>query len=101
MNVRVLALLILVVLPGAVFTSISSFYPVPEWATLTASHQPYQALATSGASQRKLTIAQAAENRYRLNYFAEGVGVLLGSIIFAIGIHIGIYGICTLPQRTP
>lgn len=96
MNVHVLALLILVVLPGAIFTGISSFYLVPEWATLTASHQQYQALAISGASERELTIAQAAENRHRLNCFAEGIGVLLGGVIFAIGIH----GICTLPRQT-
>lgn len=97
MNLRVLALLSLVVLPGAAFMGISGFYLMPEWATLTASHQNYQALAASGAAERELTIAQAAETRHRINCFAEGVGVLLGGIIFAIGIH----GICTLPPRAP
>jgi hypothetical protein len=96
MNLRVLALLVLVVLPGVAFMGISSFYLFPEWATLTASHQQYQTLAASGASERDLSIAQAAENRHRLNCFAEGVGVLLGGVIAAIGIH----GICTLPHRT-
>lgn len=97
MSLRVLALLVLVVLPGTALMGISGFYLLPEWATLTASHQHYQTLAASGAVERDLAIAQAAENRHRLNCFAEGVGVLLGGIIFAIGIH----GICTLPQRTP
>lgn len=95
MNLRVLALLGLVILPGAAFMGISGFYLMPEWATLTASHQNYQTLAASGASEQELSIAQAAENRHRINCFAEGVGVLLGGVIFAIGVH----GLCTLPQR--
>ncbi len=40
---------------------------------------------------RELSIAEAAENRHRINCFAESVGVLLGGVITAIGIH----GICT------
>lgn len=97
MNLRVLVLLVLVVFPGATFLGISSFYLIPEWAVLTESYQNYQILSTSGASERDLAIAQAAENRHRLNCFAEGVGVLLGGVMVAIGIH----GICTLPQRLP
>jgi hypothetical protein len=44
---------------------------------------------------RELSIAGAAEERHRINCFAEGVGVLLGGAITAIGIH----GICTQPKR--
>ena len=95
MNLRVFALLVSIVLPGLAFMGVSSFYLVPEWATLTTSHQNYQRLAASGASERDLAIAEAAENRHRLNCLADGIGVLLGGVIFAIGIH----GICTLPQR--
>lgn len=97
MNLRVLVLLGLVVFPGATFLGISSFYLIPEWAVLTESYQNYQILSTSGASERDLAIAQAAENRHRLNCFAEGVEVLLGGVMVATGI----YGICTLPQRLP
>jgi hypothetical protein len=43
----------------------------------------------------ELFVAQAAENRHRINCFAEGLGVLLGMGIAAIGIH----GICTLPKK--
>ncbi|MCY7282016.1 MAG: hypothetical protein LH679_00965, partial [Cyanobacteria bacterium CAN_BIN43] len=68
----------------------------PDWAMLTVSHQNYQKLAASPASTlRDLAIAEAAENRHRINCFAEGVGALLGGIILSIGIH----GICTLPTQ--
>ena len=98
MNSRVLALLILIVLPGAVFTGISTYYLFPEWVVLDNSYQNYQKLAqTPTASVRDLSVAQAAETRHRLNCFAEGVGVLLGGVVVAIGVH----GICTLPQQRP
>ncbi|MGB7443230.1 MAG: hypothetical protein WA919_19355 [Coleofasciculaceae cyanobacterium] len=61
-------------------------------------HKYYQELAQSPSSgMRELSLAQAAENRHRINCFAEGVGVLLGGVIAAMGIH----GICTLPRQTP
>ena len=96
MGSRLLALLILVVLPGAVLTGISTYYLFPEWGVLDNSYRNYQKLAqTSTSSVRDLSVAEAAENRHRLNCFAEGVGVLLGGVIVAIGVH----GICTLPQQ--
>ncbi|MBW4695727.1 MAG: hypothetical protein KME27_28595 [Lyngbya sp. HA4199-MV5] len=96
MSIRVLVLLVLVVLPGAALVSISTYFLFPEWATLTKSYQNVQALAqTPTASARDVSLAQAAENRHRLNCFAEGMGVLLGTVVVAIGVH----GICTLPQQ--
>jgi hypothetical protein len=96
MNSRILVLLLLVVLPGSSFTGISTYYLFPEWVVLDNSYQNYQRLAqVPTSSVRDLSVAQAAETRHRLNCFAEGVGVLLGSVIVAIGIH----GICTLPQQ--
>lgn len=96
MSTRVLALLILVVLPGTAFMGISTYYLFPEWVALDKSYQNYQRLAQVPTSLiRDLDTAQAAENRHRLNCFAEGVGVLLGGVIVTIGIH----GICTLPQE--
>jgi hypothetical protein len=97
MNGRLWALLLLVVLPGAVFMGSSAYFLFPDWARLTASYQNYQKLAASpNATPRDLAIAEAAENRHRLNCFAEGIGVLLGSLIFSTGIH----GICTMPRRS-
>jgi hypothetical protein len=94
---RIWALLLLVVLPGAAFSASSTYFLFPDWAKLTASHQNYQKLtATPDSTLRDLAIAEAAETRHRLNCFAEGIGVLLGSVIVSIGIH----GICTMPSRS-
>lgn len=96
MKANVWTLLLLVVLPGAALSGISTYFLFPDWAMLTASHQNYQKLAASPTSTvRDLAIAEAAENRHRINCFAEGVGALLGGIIFSTGIH----GICTLPTQ--
>jgi hypothetical protein len=94
MYFKVLVLLLASVLPGLGAVGISGYYVLPEWAMLERSHQNFQTLAAQGQGLRELTIAQAAETRHRINCFAEGVGVLLGGIIFSIGVH----GICTLPK---
>ncbi|WP_337886260.1 hypothetical protein [Fischerella thermalis] len=97
MNMRSLVLFVFVVLPGVTFSSISLYYLLLEWTTPDAAHKNYQQVAKSpSAKVGDLLIAQAAENRHRINCFAEGVGVLLGVAIAAIGIH----GICTLPNKT-
>ena len=93
---RSLILILAVVLPGIAATSLSIYYLIPEWAVLEASYKNYQMVSKSPSSTiRELSIAQAAENRHRINCFAEGVGVLLGGTIAAIGIH----GICTQSRR--
>ncbi|KAM3116290.1 hypothetical protein [Phormidesmis sp. 146-33] len=94
MNLRVLVLLLTIVLPGLGAMALSAFYLFPEWAALDKSYRNYEKLAATGAGVRELSIAQSAEMRHRLNCFAEGVGVLLGGVIVAIGIH----G-CTLPRQ--
>ena len=97
MNIRQVILLICVVLPGLGISAVSAYYLFPDWTELDKSHRNYQRVAQSPASrQRDLLIAQAAENRHRINCFAEGIGVLLGGVIMAIGIH----GLCTLPKKT-
>jgi hypothetical protein len=95
MGARVLLLVATAIAPGLGAIAISTFYLFPEWSALDKSYQNYQKLAISGAAVRALSIAQAAENRHRINCFAEGVGVLLGGIMVSIGVH----GLCTLPQR--
>lgn len=89
-------LLVFLVLPGFAASALSAYYLLPEWVALERHHTYYQTLSQSPSStMRDLSIAQAAENRHRINCLAEGVGVLLGGIIAAIGIH----GLCTLPQK--
>jgi hypothetical protein len=42
-----------------------------------------------------LFIAQSLQQSFRMNCFADGVGVLLGALLTAIGLH----GLCTLPTK--
>lgn len=93
---RRLFLLLLVILPGFTVTSVSLYYLFPEWIALEASHQNFQQVAENPTSTlTDVYIAQAAENRHRINCFAEGVGVLFGLSILAIGVH----GICLIPEK--
>jgi hypothetical protein len=93
MGWRYLSLLLLVVLPGIATTTISLYYMFPEWKALDASFQKYTQVAKSPNSKvQDLSIAQAAENRHRINCFAEGIGAILGLVIVSIGVH----GICNL-----
>lgn len=91
---RALTLLLLVILPGAGLSGFSGYWLFRDWAALTASNQRFVQIASvANPSQTDLMIAAAAEDRHRINCFAEGVGVLLGTVVWAIGIH----GLCTLP----
>lgn len=95
-NIKQVILLLFVVLPGLGSSAVSAYYLFPDWTALDKSHRNYQRIAQSPTSrERDLLIAQAAENRHRMNCFAEGMGVLLGGVIMAIGIH----GLCTLPNQ--
>ncbi|NJM56761.1 MAG: hypothetical protein HC857_04025 [Synechococcales cyanobacterium RU_4_20] len=90
-------LLLSAVLPGAAAALVSGYWVLVDWRALAQAHDRLEQVALS--SERTLediALAQAAENRHRLNCFAEGIGVLLGGIWMSIGIH----GICTLPLRT-
>jgi hypothetical protein len=102
MGIRSLALLLLVILPGLASSGVRAYcllpdWLLPDWIALTASAKQYRQLAASPTSTLKdLAIAEAAETRHRINCFAEGIGVVLGLAIVAIGIH----GLCTMPKQT-
>ncbi len=95
MSNRGMLLLLTTIVPGLGAIAISSFYLFPEWTALDRAYRNYEQLSRSGARSRELSIAQSAEVRHRINCFAEGIGVLLGGVIVAIGVH----GLCTLPDR--
>jgi hypothetical protein len=93
---KAIALLILVVLPGTSMMALSAYYLFPEWTALERSYRRFEQLSQSpSATMPVLFAAQAAENRHRINCFAEGMGVLLGMAIASIGIH----GLCVLPSK--
>jgi hypothetical protein len=96
MKNRVIALLLLVVLPGFLASAVCAYYLIPEWATLTASYQNYRRVSESpAAGEKEILIAKTAQEIHRINCFAEGVGFLLGGIMVSIGIQ----GICLLPEK--
>ena len=77
--------------PGLFFAGCSTYYLFQDWAALDRSFQQFNTLSKSQPTVQQLLIAKAAEDRHRINCFAEGIGVLGGWGIAAIGIH-ALYG---------
>jgi hypothetical protein len=73
--------------PGLFFAGVSTYYLFQDWAALDRSFQQFQAVSKSNPTVQQLMIVKAAEDRHRINCFAEGIGVLAGWGIAAIGIH--------------
>lgn len=93
---KVLLLWAIAILPGLTFTLVSAYFLFVDWTALDVNFRRYQELATSSsATEITLMVAGAAELRHRINAFADGVGVRLGNILLAIGVH----GLCTMPSR--
>jgi hypothetical protein len=85
--------LALIVLAGLATTGVSGFYLLHDWAMLGRAYGQFERLARSGADARTLMVADFYHDAFRLNCFAEGVGVLLGALLAAVGLH----GLCLLP----
>jgi hypothetical protein len=79
---------------GLVTVLASGYHLCLDWAALRAADARFEQLAQQNAGLTALFIAEARENVHRINCFAEGVGVLLGGILAAIGLH----GLCLLPM---
>jgi hypothetical protein len=72
---------------GFVACLVSGYYVLQDWAALNIYYARFEELTMSNASMRSLFIAEAHQNVFRINCFADGVGVLLGAILAAIGLH--------------
>lgn len=94
-TVRVVVLVV-VTACGLLAVAISSYYLLQDWAALNGAWARFEKVVMSAADLRSVVIADARQNAFRINIFAEGVGVLLGGILAAVGLH----GICTL-RRNP
>jgi hypothetical protein len=80
-NIKQVILLLFVVFPGLGSSAISAYYLFPDWTAFNKSHRNYQRIAQSPTSrERDRLTAQAAQNRHRINGFAEGMGVLIGGV---------------------
>jgi len=81
-----------VTIGGLLAALVSGYYLLQDWAALNAHYARFEQPVMSAADQRSLFIAEAPQNAFRIHSFADGVGVLLGAILAAIGIH----GLCWL-----
>ena len=91
---RRLWLFSLVVLPGVAAVGMCGYYLLQDWAALNAAFARLERLSAGSGDLRSIVAADTLQNAFRLNCFADGVGVLLGAILAAIGIQ----GLCLLPR---
>lgn len=82
-----ISLLLFAVIPGFVATLVSGYYVLQDWASLNRSWARWENLAYSRGDAHLLYIAEVQQNAFRINCFADGMGVLLGAILLAIGLH--------------
>jgi hypothetical protein len=92
-RLRQAVLLLLLVLPGIAVAAVCGYYLLRDWAALIAAFGRLER-ATRGGDLREIVVAQGFDSIYRLNCFADGVGLLLGALLFGLGVH----GLCTLPS---
>jgi hypothetical protein len=95
-SVRI-AILGFIVFVGMCAILVSGHYLFLNWAALITYYGQFEEAGNSGADMRMLFILEAKQNAFRINCFAEGVGVLLGAILTAIGIH----GMLTIDAAVP
>jgi hypothetical protein len=91
---RVLVLSIITSI-GLLATLVSGYYLLQDWAALNQAWARFEELTMSAADLRSLFIAEARQNAFRINCFADGVGVMLGAMIAAVGLH----GLCLLQKK--
>ncbi len=92
MRARRALLFLSVVLPGLTAIVVCGHYLFSDWSALISAFARFERAAASGDA-RSLAVAQYLDSVYRVNAFADGVGVMLGAILFGIGVH----GLCLLP----
>ncbi len=84
-----------IVVAGLLAVGVCANYLRLDMAALNANWARFEKLAMSAADLRSLFLADARQNAFRINAFADGIGVLLGAILAAIGVH----GLCQQRPR--
>jgi hypothetical protein len=87
-------LVLLVLVPGLLASGVCGYFLLKDWAALRDAFPRLEAARQHG-DHRAIVAADSIDRVYRTNCFADGVGVLLGALLFAVGVH----GLCTLPRR--
>jgi hypothetical protein len=88
-------LVLFLVLPGSAAIVVCTDYLLGDWAKLISAFAGVELAARHGADLRALQLAEYRDLVFRINSFADGVGVMLGAILLGLGIH----GLCLLPAR--
>lgn len=90
-------LLWVIVIPGAVATTVFALFAWKDWVALQAAYQHFEEVVQSSPDTPLLFIAEAKQNIHRINLFAEGVWALLAAIYMAVGLT----GLCLQSKRNP
>ena len=80
-------LLLVAVGAGLAAVVVCTYYLFPDWRALLIAYARFEHLATQGADLPTLVAASSVQESFRINCFAEGVGLLLGAILATIGVH--------------
>lgn len=91
---RRMVLTLFVVLPGLAAVVVCGHYMFQDWSALISAFARLER-AIQGGNPAQIASAQAIDGIFRLNAFADGVGVMLGALLFAVGVH----GLCLLPPE--
>jgi hypothetical protein len=91
-RIRRACLFLFVLLPGLAAVVTSGHYLFHDWSALISAFARFEKISASEADLRSVYIAGTLDSIYRINAFADGVGVMLGAVLFGIGVH----GLCVL-----
>ena len=70
---------------GLLACGASAYYMFQDWNSLNHFYARFEELIRENGSQRSLFIVATHQAAFRLNCFADGVGVLMGAILAALG----------------
>ena len=81
-----ISLWLFAVIPGLIGSLVSGYYVLQDWGALNRAFFRWENLVRSGKGGYALVVAHDYQNMFRINCFADGVGVLLSAILCAIGL---------------
>jgi hypothetical protein len=85
----------LVILPGLLVVAGAAYGALLDWAALRAAYARFAVVSRGSGDMRALFIAEAQQNIHRVNLFADGVWLLLGAVLVAIGL----VGLCIIEAK--
>lgn len=81
-----ISLMLFAVIPGFMGALVSGYYVLQDWGALNRAYSRWEDLVRVGKSGHALLVAHDYQNMFRINCFADGVGVLLSAILCAVGL---------------